>query len=136
MAFSASHTGRTFQLSRSSKTCQRGDRSISRSSMFVLSNNDLKFDFKAIDYFDRGQNIRWKQIATYKPRGNGISERIVGRIKRSLQKLSQANMLDWDLCLNQVLYGYRRRSTTDVKFSFEMLYGVKSRFSEENEASI
>ena len=45
-------------------------------------------------------------------------------------------MSDWDLCLDQVLFGYSRRSSTDGKSPFEVLYGVKSRFSEENEASI
>ena len=45
-------------------------------------------------------------------------------------------MAGWDFCLDQVFYGYRRRSSADGKSPFEVLYGVKSRFSEEKEASI
>ena len=106
------------------------------SPKFILSDNELKFDWKAIQYFARDQNFQWMHIDTYNPRGNGTAELIVGKIKRALQKMCRAIMLDWDLCLDQVLYGYRRRSSTDVKSSFEVLYGVKSRFSEENEGSI
>ena len=103
---------------------------------FILSDNDLKFDCKAIEDFARDQKIQWKHIATYNPRGNGMAERMVGTIKRGLQKMCRANMSEWDLCLDQVLYGYRRRSSTDGKSPFELLYGVKSRFSGENETSI
>ena len=45
-------------------------------------------------------------------------------------------MADWDLCLDQVLYGYRLRSGTGGKSPFKVLSGIKSRFSDENEASI
>ena len=63
-------------------------------------------------------------------------ERIVGTINRAIQKMCRANMSDWDLCLDQDQYGYRRSSSTDGKSPLEVLPGVKSRFSEENEASI
>ena len=105
------------------------------SPKFILSDNDLKFDCKAIEDFVRDQKIQWKHIATHSPRGNGMAERMIGTIKRTLQKMCRANMSDWVLCFDEVLIGYRRRSSTDGKFPFEVLYDVKSRFSEENEAS-
>ena len=65
-----------------------------------------------------------------------MTERMVGTIKRALQKMCWANMSDRDLSLDHVLYGYRQRSSTDGKSPFEVLYGFKYRFSEENETSI
>ena len=106
------------------------------SPKFVLSDNDLKFDWKEVEDFARDKIIRRKHMATLNPRGNGIAERMVGTVKRALQKIFRANMSDLDLCLDQVLYGYSRHSSTDDKSPFEVLYGVKSRFSEENEAYI
>ena len=64
-----------------------------------------------------------------------MAEPMVGTIKRALQKMCRVNMSDWDLWLEKVLYGYRRRSSTEGKSPFEVLYGVQSRFSEENETS-
>ena len=106
------------------------------SPKFILSDNDLKFDFKAIKDFARGQKIQRSQIPTYNPRGNGMVERMAGTIKRASQKICRGNMADWDLRLDQVLYGYLLRSGTDRKSPFKFLYGVKSLFSDENEASV
>ena len=39
-----------------------------------------------------------------------MAERMLGAIKRVLQKMCPANISDWGLCLDQVLYG-----TTDVQ---------------------
>ena len=75
------------------------------SSKFILSDSDLKFDCKAVQDFSRDQNIQWKYTATDNPQGNGITERMVGTIKGALQKMSRANMSDWDLFIDQVLYG-------------------------------
>ena len=65
-----------------------------------------------------------------------MTERMVGTIKQALQKMCRAKISDWALCLDQVLYGYHRRSSTDGESAFEVLYVVKSRFSEQNEASV
>ena len=60
----------------------------------------------------------------------------MGMIKGALQKMTRANISDSNLCLDLVLYRYRRRSSTEKKSPFQVLCFVKSRFSEENEASI
>ena len=65
-----------------------------------------------------------------------MAESLVGSIKQALHKMSRANMPGWDSLLDQVLYGYCRHSSTDGKSRFEVPYGFKPRFSEENEASI
>ena len=106
------------------------------SPKFILSVNFLKFDCKAIEDFATDRKIQWKHIGAYNPRGNGMALGMVGKIERALQKMSRVSMLSRNLCLDQVQYGYRRPSNTDGKSSFEVLFGVKSRFSEENEASI
>ena len=62
------------------------------SPKFILSDNDLKFDWKAVKEFARDQKIQWKYTATYNPLGNNIAERMVGTIKRALQKMSLASM--------------------------------------------
>ena len=96
------------------------------SQKFILSDDDLKFDCKAVDAFSRDQKIRWKHTDTYNLRGNGIAERMVSMIKRALQKMSRMNMLYWYLRLDQVYTG-----TVDVQ-----VLTANLRFSEENETSI
>ena len=96
------------------------------SPKFVLSDNELKLDCKVVEVSARDQKIQWKHTATYNLRYNGIAERMVGTIKRVLQKMYRSNMLEWDLCLDHALYWYRRRSSADDKSPFEALYGFKA----------
>ena len=70
---------------------------------FVSSDNDLKFDYKAIEDFSREQKVQWKHTATYNPGGHGIAENMMGTIKRALQKMSRENVSDWGLCFDQAL---------------------------------
>ncbi len=57
---------------------------------------------------------------------------MVGTPKRAVQKVAPCKMdQDWDTCLGQILGGYRRRPGTDGKFRFEILFGIKPRFSFE-----
>ena len=127
MASSASHTSRNFQLSKSFEICQRVIILPFGPPKFILSDDHLKFDCKAIQDFARDQKIQWKNIAIYNSRGSGMAERMVGTIKRALQKMCRENMADWDLRIDQVLHRYLRRSSTDSKSLFNVLYDVKSR---------
>ena len=83
----------------------------------------------------RDQKIQWKHTTNHNPQSDRIAECMVSTINRALQKMYRENMSDWDLLLDHVQYGYRKRSGTDVESPFEILHGTKPRFSEENEAS-
>ena len=97
-----------------------------------MSDNDLKFTSKTVEDFANRRGIIWKQVTTYNPQGNGIAERMVGTMKRGIQKMSRDRNVDWDVCLDSVLYGYRRRMGPDGKSPFEILYGVPARFPHES----
>ncbi len=98
---------------------------------YILSDNDLKFDCKAVQNFAHRFNIQWKCASTYHPQGNGVAERMVENLKKALQKVTQSESKEWNQSLEDVLYRYRRRLGTDGIAPFEILFGVKPRFSIE-----
>ena len=62
----------------------------SRVALHILSDNDLKFDWNAVQDFAHRFNIQWKCTSTYNPRGKGIAERIVGTLKKALQAVTRS----------------------------------------------
>ena len=72
---------------------------------YILSDNDLKFDSKAVQDLARRFNIQWKYISTYNPQGNRVVERMVGTLKRALQKVICSESKEWDVSLENVVYG-------------------------------
>ncbi len=52
---------------------------------------------------------------------------MVGSFKRAVQEVP-ARKMDRDTCLGQLLRTYRRRSGTDGKSFFEILFGIKPWF--------
>ena len=46
--------------------------------------------------------------------------------------MMRAEDLEWDECVDKVLYGYRRRRGNDSKAPFEIMYGIMPRFPGEN----
>ena len=96
---------------------------------YILSNNGLKFDCKAVQDFADLFNIQWKCTSTYNPQGNRIAERMVGTPKKSLQKVTQIESKEWVQSLEYALYRYRRIPGMDGIAPFEILFGVKPRFS-------
>ena len=98
---------------------------------YILSDNDLKFDCKAVQGFAHRFKIQWKCTSPYNPQGNGVSERMVGILKKALQKVTQSESKEWDRSLEDVLYGYSHKPGTDGIAPFEIFYGVKPRFSIE-----
>ncbi len=61
----------------------------------ILSDNDLKFDCKAVQDFAHRFNIQWNCTSTYNPPGNGVAERMVGTLKKALQKVTQSESKEW-----------------------------------------
>ena len=57
---------------------------------YILSDNDLKFDCKAVQDFAHRFNIVWKCTSTYSLQGNGVVDRMVGTLKKSLQKVTRS----------------------------------------------
>ena len=55
---------------------------------YILSENDLKLDCKAVQDFAHRFNAQWKCTSTYNPHGNGVAERMVGTLKKALQKVT------------------------------------------------
>ncbi len=74
---------------------------------YILSDNNLKFDCMAVHDLTKKHNINWKYTSTCNPQRNGIAERMVGTLKKSIQLMMRAERLQWDECLDRVLYGYR-----------------------------
>ncbi len=93
--------------------------------------NDLKFDCKAVQDFANRFNIQWKCTSTYNPQGSGVVERMVGNLKKALQKVTRSESKKWDQSLANLLYGYRRRPGTEGIAPFEISFGVQPRFSIE-----
>ena len=78
------------------------------SPVHILSDNDLKFDCAAVHDFASKHDIDWKRTVTYDPMGNGIAERMIGTIKKATQRMMRTEDIEWDACIDSVLYGYRR----------------------------
>ncbi len=103
---------------------------------YILSDNDLKFDCKAVQDFAGRFNIQWKCTYTYNPQGNGVVERMIGTLKKALQKVTRSESKEWDASLENVLYGYRRGPGPDGVAPCEILLGVKPRFATESSGTI
>ena len=56
---------------------------------------------------------------------------MVGTLKKALQEVTRCESKEWNQSLEDALYGYRRKPGTDGVTPFEILYGVKPRFSIE-----
>ena len=69
---------------------------------YMLSDNDLKFDYKAVQGFAHRWNIQWKCTSTYNPRSNGVAERMVEILKIASQKGTQRESKEWDHSLEDV----------------------------------
>ncbi len=70
---------------------------------YILSDNYLKFDCKAVQGYAHRFNIQWKCTSTYNPQGNGVAERMVGTLKKALQKVTRSESKEWDKSLEDVL---------------------------------
>ncbi len=57
---------------------------------YILSENDLKFDCKVVQYLEYRLNIQWKCKSKYNPQSNGIVEIMVYTSKEALQKVTQS----------------------------------------------
>ena len=55
----------------------------------------------------------------------------MGTLKNSIAESDKSESKEWDQSLEDVLYRYRRRPGTDGIAPFEILFGVKPRFSIE-----
>ncbi len=75
--------------------------------------------------------MQWKCTSTSNPQGNGVAKKMIGTVKKALQKVTQSESKEWDQSLEAVLYGYRRRPGTDRIPPFELLFGVEPIFSIE-----
>ncbi len=80
------------------------------STKYILSDNGLKFACKALQDCSHRFNIQWKSTSTYNPQGNGAVESMAGTLKKALHKVNRSKFKEWDASLENVLYGYRRRT--------------------------
>ncbi len=103
---------------------------------YILSDNDLNFDCKAVQDFARRFNIQWKCTSTYNPQGNNVVESMVDTLEKAIQEFNRSEPKEWDASLENVLYGYRRRLGPDGVATFEILFGVKPRFAIESFGAI
>ncbi len=96
---------------------------------YILSDNDQKFDCMTVHDFTKKHGISWKYTSTYKPQGNSIAERMVGTLKKAIQPTMKSRGMEWDECLEKVLYGCRRRKGSNGSSPFGVIFGVTHRFS-------
>ncbi len=66
---------------------------------YMLTDNELKFDFKAVQDFAHRFNIQWKCASTYNPQGNGVAEKMIGTTKKALLKVSRIESKEWNQSL-------------------------------------
>ena len=96
----------------------------------ILCDAGSKFDCAVARDCAESASIDWKITSAYNPRGNSKVERMVGTLKRAIQKVViSCKDRDWDECLSEVLGGYCRRTGTDEKYPFETLLGIRPRFA-------
>ncbi len=86
--------------------------------------------------FRRSINTRWKCTSTDDPQGNGIVERMVGNLRKTLQKDPGSWSKEGPASLSNLLYGCRHRPIPDVLAPFDTLLGVKSTFAMESSDAI
>ena len=75
--------------------------------------------------------MQWKCTSTSNPQGNGVAKKMIGTVKKALQKVTQSESEECDQSLEAVLYRYRRSPGTDGIPPLELLFGVEPRFSIE-----
>ena len=84
--------------------------------IWILSDDDPKFESAAIRNYAATVSIYWKIISACNPRGNVKVERRVGTLKRAIQIVMVSNQdREWDGSFGEILGGYRKRSDTDRK---------------------
>ncbi len=86
----------------------------------------MKFGCKVVQDFAHQFNIKWKCTPNYNSRGNGVVDRVVGILKKALQKVNRNESVE------NVLYGYRRRLALNGENPLEILDGVKPSFAIES----
>ena len=76
--------------------------------LFIMSDNDAKFTSAPVKEFAKNNNIKWKFTSAYNPRGNAKVERMVGTLKRAMNKIVLSSNKQREECIDDVLGGYRR----------------------------
>lgn len=74
-----------------------------------------------------GHGIDSKFLLAYAYMSNGRAERMVGTIKKSLDRLAEGNERDWEEDLSKEIYGYHPRPLDVWYFSYELMYGKPPR---------
>ena len=97
----------------------------------MVSDNDMKFNSHLVRGYAKSVGIQWRFVSAYNPRGNAKAERMVGTLKKSVRKMMVSSEVEWDAWINRILGGYRKRPGADGKSPFEILFGVKPRFTHE-----
>ena len=98
----------------------------------IECNFDPKFDSAVVSDYAAGVSIEWKITSAYSPRGNEKLERMVGTLKRAVQKALIRNKdRDWYKCLWEIVGGYNRPPGIDGKSLFEILFLIRPKFSVE-----
>ncbi len=103
---------------------------------YVLSDNDLNLYCKSVQDIARRFNIQWKCTSIYNPQGNGVVGRMVGSLKKTVQKFTRSESKEWDASRKNIFHRYRHRSGADRVAPFEILFGFKPSFAIESPGAI
>ncbi|SAL97122.1 hypothetical protein [Absidia glauca] len=102
-------------------TCQRDD-AVTAASFF---DNGTHFVNLIVDNFLRIIKNRHKRPLPYRPNVNGMAEKIIGVLVKSVKKTIYRISGNWDDYLNSILSAYRTKTHSALRLSpFELLYGA------------
>ncbi len=61
---------------------------------------------------------------------------MVDTLKKSIQRMMHSELIEWDECLDKVVYGYRRRRGNDGRSPFEVIFGVIPRLAGQQSVNV
>lgn len=95
--------------------------------LYIVSDNARCFTASRVQAFMQNIGIEWKTILQYAPMSNGRAERMVRTIKKGMKQAVFRSDAAWPTVVNQVVYGYRRRTLPGQQSPFFLMYGVHLR---------
>lgn len=91
----------------------------------VVSVNTTCITARALQDFRHRHNTKWCTVLACASMSSGRAERMVGTMKRGIEKLENKSGVDWDTVVERLMFWYFQRQQRDGKSPFELLYGLK-----------
>lgn len=89
-----------------------------------MNDNSTCFTARFLQDIMKQHETKWCTVLAYAPMSNGRAERMVRTLKQSIRR-SVTEGQEWDISIEQVLFGYPGRPIRGGELLLELLYGVK-----------